>query len=120
MSERLNELQHQRALLQEHLAWIEREIAAEMTRSGLPAPSAPVAVPAPPAREQWPAPARPPAAASPAATEQQAETILQQYRDESKNLRQDVRKGCFLYFALAMVLLGAGVVALYFATLRKH
>jgi len=112
MSDRLNELQRQRALVQEHLAWLEREIAHE---SGAPAP---VASPAPAA------PPRPvslaPRGRDPVAVEAEADAILQQYRDQSRNVKQDVRKGCFLYFVLAFFVLGVAVAALYFYTTHHH
>jgi hypothetical protein len=128
MSDRLNELQRQRALVQEHLAWMEREIAAEMARAG-PAPASPAEAPfagqLPPATPlQWQPPfarpANPVPSAMPAPGEPDAETIMEKYRDEAKDVKQDVRKGCFLYFAIAFLLLGLAVTALYFHTLKRH
>lgn len=126
MSDRLNELQHQRALLQEHLAWLEREIAATRGGGGA-APSTPpgemsAGQPQSPAPLQWQAPGRVAPASLPAPTSatRDAAGIIERYRDESKSVKQDVRKGCFLYFALAFVLLGAALVALYFYTASHH
>jgi hypothetical protein len=109
MSDRLAELQRQRALLQDHLAWLDREIAAE---SGRGRPPAQVARPAP-----FVAPAmQVPVSPSPA----DSEAILSQYRQEPGTLKQDVRKGCFLYFALAFLAFGALVLALYLRLPPRH
>lgn len=136
MSDRLRELLRQRALLHEHLAWLDREIReAEKTpdHSSLPTGTAPPApsLPAPLPVPAFPAPAHlhtAPAltaaaiprliagvAQSSASAPPGAETILDQYRGDSRNLKQDVRKGCFLYFAAALLLVGLGVTVLYFA-----
>lgn len=148
MSQRLAELQRQRALLQEHLDWLEREIAAEQLRSTEPtsAPvSSPGVEPTAPA-EPSPTPSAMPAApaAGTATTVATAadttiattinvvapapltapsrpiagslhgpDEILDQYRIAPDTLRNDIRKGCFLYFALAFVLLAIGVGALW-------
>ena len=132
MSDRLRELLRQRALLQEHLAWLDREIDAAAGKpaspAGLAAPapsvavsSAPVALPAP---ASSPAPALPAAAipriiAGIATPRIEAAPIsdaaFERYRVEPRTVQQDVRKGCFLYFAAAFVLLGLGVTVLYYA-----
>ncbi len=119
MSERLAELQRQRALLQEHLAWLDRELAAEAGRVGSGRQAAP-----PPASlpENAFSAALPPASAfptpPPAATDPDA--ILAQYSAEPEALKADVRKGCFIYLAFAFVVLGLGVTALYFYTRGRH
>lgn len=121
MSDRLDALLRQRALLQEHLAWLDSEIAA--ARPGLAA--APVAAPAPvvslPLR---PAPLAPAPVLAPAAPESapvapsvlaaQADEILESYRTPPTSLKSDVRKGCLLYFVAALALVALGVTALYF------
>ncbi len=129
MSDRLRELLRQRALLQEHLAWLDREIAGasdSTTAAPAAAPtvrsSQPVPVPLPAA---VPLPALPPASSAPIASALPApppvdvtpvaENILREYRVEPRSLQQDVRKGCLLYFVAAFVLLGLGVTVLYFA-----
>lgn len=132
MSDRLAELRRQRALIQEHLAWLEREIAAEtsgarpatvMSRpsppeilasgNGTPALSeqpslsgvAPTAAAL--ATTSVPGPGATPAAAD-------ADRILEQYRVGEASLQTDVRKGCFLYFGVAFALLIGVVALLYF------
>jgi len=124
MSDRLSELLRQRAALQEHLAWLDREIA-NAAGSPLPAESPLIPPSVPPAAATSAAePARHPptaAAAAPAAAglnsilPGDAESILDHYRTSSGSLHRDVRQGCFLYFALALGLLALVVLALYFA-----
>ncbi len=87
--------------MQEHLAWLDREIAAG---SG-PPPSAPLPPPA------SPAPAPPPPA--------DAEALIAQYTSTPESLHKDVRKGCLLYFALASVAVIALVAVLYFTIPRR-
>jgi hypothetical protein len=117
MPQRLAELRRQRALVQQHLDWLDREIArsapaesdtprAETPLPREPAPAAPMALPAAGASVSPPVPASPPAT--------EADAILDRYRPSAGSLQSDVRKGCLLYFTVAMVLFGLGVVALYF------
>lgn len=136
MSDRLSELLRQRALLQEHLAWLDREIDTAARSTSTPSSAAlPRSTPADatsfpllPALPTVSVTAIPPAASIPAVTARLAvpvspaatvvvpgaEAILDQYRVEPRSVQQDVRKGCFLYFAAAFVVLGIGVAALYF------
>lgn len=133
MSDRLSELLRQRALLQEHLAWLDREIdgaARTSSNAALPRPIPTDVVSFPPTPElpHVSVAAIPPAPSVPALTARLAvpaspaenvvvsgaEAILDRYRVEPRSVQQDVRKGCLLYFAAAFVLLGLGVTALYF------
>lgn len=107
MPDRLAELQRQRALLQEHLAWLDREIAAETGSK----------------------PARPFAAEKPAiisatvsrsSSTADVEEIMARYASEPTSLKENVRKGCFLYFALAFVALGLALAALYWHVRGRH
>ena len=119
MSDRLTELARQRALVSEHLAWLDREIAALRAVSP-PPPPAPVSLPSP-------AGAAPiiPAATTSLGTNvapvsktsnpfSNPDTILEQYRVNPSTVKQDVRKGCFLYFIGAFVVVGIVVAILYF------
>ncbi len=144
MSERLNQLLRQRALLQEHLVWLDREIAAatekpasepatatptaaELNRFAAPLPPAPPAPPEPPS----PTASTPLPVASPlipaALMERElginasgdGDAILEKYRVPSNNLQQDVRKGCVLYLVAAFVLTGLVVTLLYFMVSRR-
>lgn len=136
MSDRLSELLRQRALLQEHVAWLDREIESAARSSASPstaalprpAPTDVAAFPPTPALPHVSVAEIPPAPSIPALPSRAmlpappaetvvvpgADAILDQYRVETRSVQQDVRKGCFLYFAAAFLLLGLGVTALYF------
>lgn len=119
-------------LVQEHLAWLDREIARAAASTDFPP------FPEPPGTFYPPSPPPPPeavivaaavkatspggvrtqsvvtsATAGVSAVPPEAETILQQYRVAPDALRTDVRKGCFLYFAVAFVVVAVGVAFLY-------
>jgi hypothetical protein len=144
MRDRLSELVRQRALVLEHLAWLDREIAdasatpAELTRAAIaPAPAVPpdpaptpisstgtyaAGAPAPPAHavpsSTVPA-ASLPGASTPAArtgdvSAGASDEIIEQYRVSPATVQQDVRKGCLLYFVAAFLLLGLVVAILYY------
>jgi hypothetical protein len=121
MSDRLEELVRQRALVQEHLAWLNREIAnaaeaAKATTAAPPAPLSPaVARAVPPAVILAPSPAAPATGAGAL----QADEIMAQYQATPGNVKQDVRKGCLLYFSAALGLLVLVVTVLYFALRRS-
>ena len=120
MSDRLTELQRQRRLLQEHVAWLDREIAAESAKSGAPSAPLPAAVQSTP-RE----PTALAAAAQRATTQLEstlpadAEAFLEQYATPPQSIQSDVKRGCFIYVALAAALLTAAVTALYFHSRAK-
>ena len=123
MADRIAELARQRALLSEHLAWLDREIADETVKRLIPKAPDPAAAnmaavvpPPPPAQISEPTvgAAPPLTTTAPAAAE-----ILDQFRVEPSAVKQDVRKGCLLYFAAAFVLLGVVVAILYF-TIGTH
>ena len=122
MADRLSELARQRALLSEHLAWLDREIADETVKRLIPKQleSAP-----PPVATVSPLESTGPTALAgrvtppvvvptTAAVVPEPAEILDQYRVTPSSVKQDVRKGCLLYFAAAFVLLGLVVVILYF------
>jgi hypothetical protein len=128
MSDRLSELLRQRALLQEHMAWLDREIEGAANKpSALPTVGA-VPLPALPALPEIKVAPTSPVIVSPrvvpsvSAPQSEslpaADAILDKYRVDTRNVKQDVRKGCLLYFAAAFLILGLVVVALYFALRR--
>ena len=132
MADRLSELARQRALLSEHLAWLDREIADETvkrlipTQPSVPSTSAPVASAtaptAPPVKTTPVAPSPSESAATGASSSPGADDgreILEQYRVTPTSVKQDVRKGCLLYFAAAFLLLGL-VVAILYITIGTH
>jgi hypothetical protein len=113
VSDRLKELQRQRALVQEQLAWLDREIAA--AQGGVAAQGE-----APPTKA-IPLPARNTSSGfgDAHAAEQAAEEIIAQYKQEGQTLQSRVKRGCFLYFFAALGLLGLGLVALYLFKTRS-
>ncbi len=93
VTDRLQELRRQRALVQQHLAWLDAEIAAAT-------PSA--AVPNEGAAPTDPAPAVP----APPATPEEAEALAQA-RAEAANAPAAAKRGCWVVFAGAFLLLFA-------------
>jgi hypothetical protein len=102
MSDRLQKLLRQRALIQEHLAWLEREISEAEGVPPLPAPAGrpPQAVP----------PTMPPAVN----TLTEAEKILGQFQQNTHDVKTDTRRGCLLIFSLVMGLFALAAIAGYY------
>lgn len=98
MSDRLQELLRQKALLTEQAAWLEREIAVEQAKAGVTPPVPATTTPASPA---------------PAAAVAPAEALFEQYRPDPQSVQQEVKRGCYLYFLGALALLGLAVLAIY-------
>ena len=120
MPDRLAELRRQRSLLEQHLAWLDGEIATAERIVGATAPIALPTVriaslPAAPAIPSPPSfPEVAPLAVATVDSAPAVEEILEQYRTAPTTVHQDVKKGCFLYFAVAFVVFGLGVTGLYF------
>jgi len=108
MSERLNDLQRQRALILEQLAWLDREIAA--------------AAGEPPQAKKASTSTAPPAAPAfaPAAAEREAEAIIAEFGAGSHNPVESARRGCFIIFGLALLLLGLGIYGFYLYYRGRH
>jgi len=108
VSDRLADLQRQRALAQEQVAWFEREIARETGQ--VTPPAAPVTPVIPAATHVI---ARPTAAAADEAAARAAQEIIAQYQDghNPQSAAKDMKRGCYLAFFLAL-----GAVALIFLT----
>ena len=121
VSDRLKELQRQRALLQEHLAWLDHEIAGESGRADetKPVAAGPAGVTFSAPKPQPAVPAFPSPESASAATAA-AEAIIEKYQRTTPSVQSEVKRGCFLYFFLALALVGAGVLALYLYTAHKH
>jgi len=103
VSDRLDEFRRQRALLREHLAWIDREIAG--LEGNTP--------PAPPA-------AQPAAAASAPPVDVEAEAILAEYRKPPLSIQKQAKVGCLLYFFVALAIMASAVLVLYVLVKRAH
>jgi hypothetical protein len=109
--DRLVELRRQRALIQEHLAWLDGEISGEeRTLSATMPPSLPKI---PTSITTTDLKSAPPTAG--AGSEDRNDAVIEQFRVAPSDIQRDVRKGCFMYFAAAFLLLAAVVVGLYFA-----
>lgn len=111
MSDRLPELLRQRALVQEHLAWLDREIATAQGHAlsgAVPRSEVAVTRSNPP-----PLPASPAAVVHPGARDDTG-TLLERYQQDSATLKADVRRGCLLYFVGALALLAAVIGVVYF------
>ncbi len=104
--DRLQDLRRQRTLVQEQLAWLDREIAAA-AGAAAPQPSAPPL-----------APQNPPAAAPPAPVDQDVEAILESYRTEASSGPADARRGCYMVFFSGLALMALVVLGWYFYTIH--
>lgn len=109
MNDRLKELLRQRKLIQDHLAWLDREIAAatgnaeSVSRALSPGSSTPL-----PALAPGPVPGDD---ATPATEEN--DPLLAEYRREPEILKADVKRGCVIYFSIGMAIIFLGVFLLY-------
>jgi hypothetical protein len=114
VSDRLAELQRQRALAQEQLAWFDREIAKESARTGTAAPL-PAAAEAPIilSVKSMVVPAEPVAPLNAAAAARVADEIIAQYEKNPQNAAKDVKKGCYLWFAFGLGMLVISAVGIY-------
>jgi hypothetical protein len=95
---RLAELNHQRALVWQHLAWLEREIEKEST--GFTPPSVvatPSAVPSAPRFEP-----------------NQIDAEIEAYQPDPVTAASDTRRGCFTAVAVVAVIIIAALCAIYF------
>lgn len=122
MSQRLHQLQRQQALIREHLAWIDAEIAKEEPTSesltgatrGAPhafSPTTPDSEPPAPLTLEGPA-SRPLIKSTPPPLIE-VEAALEQYAAAESSKREDARRGCFIIFAIALTLLILGVAAVW-------
>jgi hypothetical protein len=102
VADRISDLRRQRELLREHLAWIEREIAAAEATYPSDRPGAPV----------------PPQAAPYEIPAEDAEAILAKYRKAPPSIGADTKRGCLAWFTAAMIFLALLAVAAYLAYSR--
>lgn len=103
MSERLRHLQRQQALLREHLAWIDNEIAREQPAAGTP----PVSAFIPPA-----------VVAPPVSAGADADALLEKYGSGERQDPAAIRRGCFIVFIAAFGVLAAGVATVWLVFYR--
>jgi hypothetical protein len=105
VSDRSDQLRRQRDLLREHLAWLEREIAAQETNQGGGEPPRI-------------APAHFNVSASDA--DRDAEAILAEFRRSAPAIESQTKRGCILYFAMALGLLGLVVLGIGYYYLKNR
>jgi hypothetical protein len=106
VSDRSDELRRQREIVRQHLAWLDRELAAQ---EGIPAAE--------------PAPYVPPRPISVTASDadRDAESILSEFRQPAPSIEAQTKRGCILYFSIAVVLMvGAALVILYLYSRSRH
>jgi len=118
MSDRLAALRRQRTLVQQHLDWLDGEIASAQMGEG-PAGAQPATPAATSGSLQAVAPLTPVDQGNPVRNDVVSEQILEEYRVPAESLQQDVRKGCLLYFAAGLAVFALGIVALYFLVQRE-
>ena len=105
MTDRLQKLLRQRALLQEHIAWLDHEISELQDVPALPASARP---PAPVAAKTQPPSSVP---------SDEVEKILSQFQSKPSDVQTDTRRGCLLMSSIGMgIFLLALAVAYYFYT----
>lgn len=104
MSERLTELLRQRTLIQDHLAWLDREIAAEQGQPTPPRDAANPSIPSTLAKIAMPATATATKRLS-AIDEAEAEKIIGQFQRDPNTLKTDARRGILTAFGIAFGLL---------------
>jgi hypothetical protein len=93
--DRLQELRRQRALVQDHLAWLDREIASA---SGQATPAKPVVQSQP---------------AAPPAESIDPDEVIESYQAESRSSPAKAFWGCIWIFVAALALFALCVFALY-------
>jgi hypothetical protein len=98
--DRLQELRRQRALVQQQLAFLDREIASA---SGEAKPALPAAQNPPPVSA---APGQPAAA-------DEVDKVIKSFEEESRSNAADVKSGCIWIFVAAFVLFALCVFAFY-------
>ena len=108
MSDRLTDLQRQRALMQEQMAKLEQEIATAGKSPQTASPTSTTAAPAP-----TPNP-------TPAATDLEAGDIIAKYGTEAVDPVQRVRRGCFIAFGIALTVLAIGVYGIHLFSRSRH
>jgi hypothetical protein len=126
MADRLQELLQQRALIKEHLEWLDAEIAASSgrpppttslplapTRSAIPArnESSPTQIPLPPAKPVLAVPVSPtPVPAIP----DDADALIAQLAAQEKQEAVPSKSGCWLVFSALIFVILAGLIAAWY------
>lgn len=116
VSDRLNELRRQRALVQQHLEWLEAEIAAAEPKAHA---AAPVRVPSASHAEGASSPIESISLReTPSSSELDA--LLAAQKSAPANSAAEVKRGCFVAFGLLFVVLGLAVYGFYLYSRSQH
>lgn len=119
MSDRLDELRRQRALLQQHLEWLDAEIAAtEQSPETSLAGSGRILPPDSHSHATSSIPGVRSPAKAPAETEIAA--VLAAQKDAPKDSAQEAKRGCIVAFALTLLVLGLVIFGWYLLVRAKH
>lgn len=121
MPDRLDELRKQRALVQQHLTWLDHEIASvTVTRLTLPpfAMRGNTRPPIPGAVGTNPATPRSGTTRSPLTGAAIPE--LAEFQVDPDNVQGDTRRGCIIYSAIAFLVLVAICIVIYFVGYRDR
>ena len=116
MPDRLDELRKQRALVQQHLTWLDHEIAAvTVTRLTLPPFAMRSSGTRPPISPTATTPSVPLGGAKPVVVPE-----LSEFQVNPDEVQGDTRKGCIMYAALAFLVLVLILVVIYFVGYRDN
>jgi len=119
MSDRLEELRKQRALVQQHLTWLDHEIAAvTVTRLTLP-PFAMRGNTRPPVPSAT-TPATPKSGATRAPMSASSIPELAEFQVDPDDVHGDTRRGCIIYSAIAFLVLVLIMGVIYFVGYRDR
>jgi hypothetical protein len=113
VSDRLDELCRQRALVQQHLDWLDAEIAATAGQKR-------VIAPATIATGHSPTGTRSPIESIALGESPELGALLAAQRSAPANSAADVKRGCFIAFAMLFVLLGLAVYGFYLYSRSQH
>jgi len=119
MSDRLEELRKQRALVQQHLTWLDHEIASvTVTRLTLP-PFAMRGTTRPPIPSAT-TPATPKTGATRSPLSAAAVPELAEFQVDPDDVHGDTRRGCIIYSAIAFLVLVLIMGVIYFVGYRDR
>jgi hypothetical protein len=113
VSDRLNELRRQRALVEQQLAWLDAEIAAASAKTR------PLVPTAQPSTSELASPIESISLHDEPGSAELAELISEQKAAPAQSAAE-VRRGCFVAFGVLLLLLAAAVFALYLYTKSRH
>src|SRR4051812_46521781 len=122
MADRLDELRKQRALVQQHLTWLDHEIASvTVTRLTLP-PFAMRGTTRPPVPVPGTTPPTPGARTGTTRSPLTGAVIpeLAEFQVDPDNVHGDTRRGCILYSAIAFLVLVGICAVIYFVGYRDR